>query len=88
MYIQVTTYKTSHALSRETHRAAEGTMAYVSEKGGELYIRARNGWRKIQVCIVYVWFNVWPFNLIKVDLTLGNRRGIIALNQILCVSLF
>lgn len=24
-------------------------MAYVSERGGELYIRARNGWRKIQL---------------------------------------
>ncbi|KAA8586686.1 hypothetical protein FQN60_016382, partial [Etheostoma spectabile] len=45
---RVTIYKTSHALSRETQRAAEGTFAYVSEKGGELYIRARNGWRKIQ----------------------------------------
>lgn len=45
----MTTYKTNHALSRETSRAAEGTLAYVSEKGGELYIRARNGWRKIQL---------------------------------------
>lgn len=52
VYIQVTTYKTINALSRETHRAAEGALAYVSEKGGELYVRARNGWRKIQVCIV------------------------------------
>lgn len=51
VYVQVTIYKTSHALSRETHRAAEGTFAYVSEKGGELYIRALNGWRKIQVCV-------------------------------------
>lgn len=66
MHIQVGTYKTSHALSRETQRAAEGTLAYVSEKGGELYIRARNGWRKIQVCVcghVCVLFSVWPFNL-------------------------
>lgn len=49
---QVTTFKTVKALSRETRdqRAAEGTLAYVSERGGELYIRARNGWRKIQVC--------------------------------------
>lgn len=54
VYFQVTTYKTIPALSRETHRAAEGTLAYVSEKGGELYIRARNGWRKIQVYIVCV----------------------------------
>ncbi|XP_034744723.1 collagen alpha-1(XV) chain-like [Etheostoma cragini] len=46
---RVTIYKTSHALSRETQRAAEGTFAYVSEKGGELYIRARDGWRKIQL---------------------------------------
>lgn len=51
----MTIYKTSHALSRETHRAAEGTLVYVSEKGGELYIKARNGWRNIQVCIC-----VWP----------------------------
>lgn len=45
----MTTYKTVHALVRETHRAAEGTLAYVSEKGGELYIKSRNGWRKIQL---------------------------------------
>ena len=54
MYIQVTTYTTLHALSRDTHRAAEGTLVYVSEKGGELYIRVRNGLRKIQVCVVFV----------------------------------
>lgn len=45
----MTTYKSIHALNRETHRAAEGTLVYVSEKGGELYIRTRNGWRKIQL---------------------------------------
>lgn len=28
---------------------AEGTLAYVSERGGELYIRTRNGWKKIQL---------------------------------------
>uniref|UniRef100_A0A4W6BZ43 Collagenase NC10/endostatin domain-containing protein n=1 Tax=Lates calcarifer TaxID=8187 RepID=A0A4W6BZ43_LATCA len=43
-----------HALTRESHRATEGTLAYVPERGGELYIRTRNGWRKIQVCIVCV----------------------------------
>uniref|UniRef100_A0A3Q4G6P0 Collagen, type XV, alpha 1b n=1 Tax=Neolamprologus brichardi TaxID=32507 RepID=A0A3Q4G6P0_NEOBR len=43
-------YKTTHALTQEAHHAAEGTVAYVSERGGELYIRARNGWHKIQVC--------------------------------------
>lgn len=48
--VQVTSYKTIHALTQEAHHAAEGTLAYVSEKGGELYIRARNGWHKIQVC--------------------------------------
>lgn len=41
------TFKTIKALTRETQRAAEGTLAYVSERGGELYVRARNGWRKI-----------------------------------------
>lgn len=45
---QVTVYKTGQALLRETHRASEGAMAYVSDKG-ELYIRAQGGWRKIQV---------------------------------------
>lgn len=54
VFIQVTIYKTVHAMNRESHRAAEGTLVYVSEKGGELYIRTRNGWRKIQVCIVCV----------------------------------
>uniref|UniRef100_A0A3Q2V197 Collagen, type XV, alpha 1b n=1 Tax=Haplochromis burtoni TaxID=8153 RepID=A0A3Q2V197_HAPBU len=48
--VQVTSYKTIHALTQEAHHAAEGTLAYVSERGGELYIRARNGWHKIQVC--------------------------------------
>lgn len=47
---QVRTYKTIQELTQETHHAAEGTMAYVSARGGELYIRARNGWRKIPVC--------------------------------------
>lgn len=28
---------------------AEGTLAYVSERGGELYVRTRNGWKKIQL---------------------------------------
>ncbi|XP_071370054.1 collagen alpha-1(XV) chain-like [Centroberyx affinis] len=45
----VTTYRTVHALARESHRAAEGTMAYVSDRGGELYVRTRNGWRKVQL---------------------------------------
>uniref|UniRef100_A0A3B3ZEQ5 Collagenase NC10/endostatin domain-containing protein n=1 Tax=Periophthalmus magnuspinnatus TaxID=409849 RepID=A0A3B3ZEQ5_9GOBI len=36
----------------ETHRAAEGTLAYVSERGGELYIRTRHGWKKIQLHLV------------------------------------
>uniref|UniRef100_A0A8C7UE57 Collagenase NC10/endostatin domain-containing protein n=1 Tax=Oncorhynchus mykiss TaxID=8022 RepID=A0A8C7UE57_ONCMY len=31
-----------------SHRAAEGSMAYVSDKG-DLYVRARDGWRKVQV---------------------------------------
>lgn len=43
------TFKSVHALSRESHRAAEGSLAYVSEKGGELYVRTRNGWRKVQL---------------------------------------
>lgn len=50
VFVQVTSYKTTHALTQEAHHAAEGTVAYVSERGGELYIRARNGWHKIQVC--------------------------------------
>uniref|UniRef100_A0A667X8W1 Collagen, type XV, alpha 1b n=1 Tax=Myripristis murdjan TaxID=586833 RepID=A0A667X8W1_9TELE len=40
---------TLHALSRESYRAAEGTIAYVSDRGGELYVRARDGWRKVQL---------------------------------------
>lgn len=73
LFIQVTTYKTIHALTREGQRATEGTLAYVSERGGELYIRARNGWRKIQVCIVcadryeYVWSDVWTFPLFSLS---------------------
>lgn len=45
----MTNYKTIHALSKDAHRAAEGTLAFVAERGGELYIKARNGWRKVQV---------------------------------------
>ncbi|XP_056276339.1 collagen, type XV, alpha 1b isoform X2 [Pseudoliparis swirei] len=45
----VVSYKTSHALGRDSQRAAEGTLAYVSERGGELYIRTGGGWRKIQL---------------------------------------
>lgn len=45
---QVTTYRNTITLMRESHRAAEGSMAYVSDKG-DLYVRARDGWRKVQV---------------------------------------
>uniref|UniRef100_A0A3Q2Z4L7 Thrombospondin-like N-terminal domain-containing protein n=1 Tax=Hippocampus comes TaxID=109280 RepID=A0A3Q2Z4L7_HIPCM len=47
----VSTHETIYALTRETRRAPEGTLAYVSESGGELYIKSQNGWRKIRVCI-------------------------------------
>lgn len=64
VYVQVTTYRTFNALTRDSLRTAEGTLAYVSERGGELYIRARNGWRKIQVfvsesdiCCISVFFS-------------------------------
>lgn len=49
----MTNYKTIQALSKDTHRAAEGTLAFVAEKGGELYVKARNGWRKVQVCQLF-----------------------------------
>lgn len=45
----MTSYKSIQALSKDTHRAAEGTLALVAEKGGELYLKAHNGWRKVQV---------------------------------------
>lgn len=51
---QITIYTTIYGLSRTTQRAAEGTLAYVSERGGELYIRTQNGWCKIQVCITFM----------------------------------
>jgi len=77
---QVVSYKTSHALGRDSQRAAEGTLAYVSERGGELYIRTGGGWRKIQVCVcvcvrvtcVDVWHG-WE----EVAGTLGSRREIV-----------
>lgn len=53
VHCQVTTYTTIQELSKERHRAAEGTLAYVSERGGELYVRTHEGWRKIQVCTVF-----------------------------------
>uniref|UniRef100_A0A3P8SAN2 Collagenase NC10/endostatin domain-containing protein n=1 Tax=Amphiprion percula TaxID=161767 RepID=A0A3P8SAN2_AMPPE len=67
------------ALNREAHRAAEGTLAYVSEKGGELYIRARNGWRKIQLEYVVSSHLVFLFQLHLVALNAplkGDMRGI------------
>ncbi|XP_062337682.1 LOW QUALITY PROTEIN: collagen alpha-1(XVIII) chain-like [Osmerus eperlanus] len=45
----VSTYRTALALVRESHRVAEGTMAYVADRGGELYIRAQQGWRQVQL---------------------------------------
>nr|XP_057924239.1 collagen, type XV, alpha 1b isoform X3 [Doryrhamphus excisus] len=45
----VSTYKTVHALTRDMQRATEGTLAYVAESGGELYIKVRNGWSKLQL---------------------------------------
>lgn len=44
----MTTYKSVETLFQHMHRSAEGTMAYVSEKS-ELYIRVREGWRKVQL---------------------------------------
>uniref|UniRef100_A0A3P8SAM0 Collagenase NC10/endostatin domain-containing protein n=1 Tax=Amphiprion percula TaxID=161767 RepID=A0A3P8SAM0_AMPPE len=62
----------------EAHRAAEGTLAYVSEKGGELYIRARNGWRKIQVCVVCDLYQLLrSLHLVALNAPLkGDMRGI------------
>lgn len=28
-------------------------MAYVSERGGELYVKVRSGWRKVQVSLPF-----------------------------------
>ncbi|KPP60766.1 hypothetical protein Z043_121207 [Scleropages formosus] len=38
----------SDALLRETYRTAEGSVAYVSDRS-ELYVRVREGWRKVQL---------------------------------------
>lgn len=45
----MTTYRSTQALVRESLRAAEGTIAYVADRGGELYIRAQQGWRQVQL---------------------------------------
>lgn len=45
----MTNYRSIQALSKDTQRAAEGTLAFVADKGGELYLKARDGWRKVQV---------------------------------------
>ena len=50
----MTTFLGVDTLLRETYRAAEGTMAYVSDTA-QLYIRVRDGWRQVQVCVC-----VWP----------------------------
>lgn len=69
----MTNYKTIQALSKDAHRAAEGTLAFVAEKGGELYVRARNGWRKVQVRQLFL-----PLS--------GGPGGRPALRQTLCSS--
>uniref|UniRef100_A0A3Q2FUQ8 Collagenase NC10/endostatin domain-containing protein n=1 Tax=Cyprinodon variegatus TaxID=28743 RepID=A0A3Q2FUQ8_CYPVA len=71
------TFKTVQALTRETQRAAEGTLAYVSQKGGELYVRARNGWRKIPVGTMFVSFR---FTFLYVILISVQWLHLVALN--------
>uniref|UniRef100_A0A3P8X6A9 Collagen, type XV, alpha 1b n=1 Tax=Cynoglossus semilaevis TaxID=244447 RepID=A0A3P8X6A9_CYNSE len=39
-----------HSMTKDSQRVSEGTLAYVSDGGGELYIRTQTGWQKIQVC--------------------------------------
>uniref|UniRef100_A0A1A8RD40 Collagen, type XV, alpha 1b n=1 Tax=Nothobranchius rachovii TaxID=451742 RepID=A0A1A8RD40_9TELE len=41
------TFRTVQALTRQMHHAVEGTLAYLSETDGELYIKVQNGWKKI-----------------------------------------
>lgn len=52
MYTQVPAYGTVQALPAVSQGFSEGTLAYVSERGGELYVRTLDGWRKIQVGVV------------------------------------
>lgn len=44
----MTTYKSVETMFQHMHRSAEGSMAYVSERS-ELYLRVREGWRKVQL---------------------------------------
>lgn len=78
----MTNYKTIQALSKDTLRAAEGTLAYVSEKGGQLYVKAQNGWRKVQVGQL-----LHPY--VKMDSVKGKRSksAVVALTQTLFFQL-
>uniref|UniRef100_A0A8C4RSI8 Uncharacterized protein n=1 Tax=Erpetoichthys calabaricus TaxID=27687 RepID=A0A8C4RSI8_ERPCA len=44
----VITYRNLEGLLRDSYRTAEGTLIYITDKS-ELYIRVRQGWRKVQL---------------------------------------
>lgn len=73
---QVTAYITVHYLPRE---AEEGSLAYVSERGGELYVRTQKGWRMIQVRMSGFQFtntHMPPFRKIELERSLFNRNDV------------
>lgn len=45
---QVTTFRNIERMLERVHLVAEGTLIYLSETS-ELFVRVRNGWRKLQV---------------------------------------
>lgn len=50
---QVTTFQNIEGMLEKVHLVAEGTLIYLSETS-EVFIRIRNGWRKLQVLLHYV----------------------------------
>uniref|UniRef100_A0A8D0EQC4 Collagen alpha-1(XV) chain n=1 Tax=Strix occidentalis caurina TaxID=311401 RepID=A0A8D0EQC4_STROC len=51
--LYVTTFQNIEGMLEKVHLVAEGTLIYLSETS-EVFIRVRNGWRKLQVLFHYI----------------------------------
>lgn len=62
---QVTTFQNIDSMLEKVHLVTEGTLIYLRETS-DVFIRVRNGWRKLQVLLHYVLS--FPALLLKIEL--------------------
>lgn len=66
---QVTTFQNIEGMLEKVHYVTEGTLIYLRETS-EVFIRVRNGWRKLQVLLHYtlIFSNSLPHNEVEGDI--------------------